>query len=128
MTNSHGKIDLIKLCLIVQGSFNLLQMMLCTLSTCVSACWEDRKGISLSVSFYNILLILFLFGWTIAGSVWVWDSLVDWPNDHYLCDDAVFVSAVVCVSLYYVKILLVCCCCAYSIWQLCNSDDLYELK
>ena len=67
MTNSHGKTDFIKLYLIVQGSFNLLQMMSCTLSACVSACWEDRKGISLCLSFYNIILIWVDNSWQCVG-------------------------------------------------------------
>ena len=73
--------------------------------------------------------MLFLIAWTITGSVWVWRSLGDWQDDHHaLCDNSLFISAMVCVSLHYVVILLMCCCCACAICAACNSDSLREIN
>lgn len=113
----------IKVYLIVQGSFNLVHMMMCTLSACVSG--KDKEGVlSVCLTCCNLILILFLIAWTIAGSVWVWRSLDDWQNDHSACNSATFISATICLSLHYVVLLLICCCCACSIWQLCNSESI----
>ena len=114
----------IKVYLIVQWSFNLVHMMMCTLTACTIE--KDMEGClsPICLSCCNLILILFLIAWTIAGSVWVWRSLDDWQSDHSACNSAMFVSATICVSPHYVVLLLICCCCAYSIWQLCNSESI----
>ena len=108
--------------LIVQGSFNLLHMIMCTLSACASG--KDKEGIlSICLTCCNLILILFLIAWTIAGIVWVWRSLDDWQNDHIECNSVMYISAIICLSLHYIVMLLICCCCACSIWQLCNYSE-----
>ena len=117
----HGE-DGIRPYLIVQGSFNLLHMIMCTLSACTSG--KDKEGIlSICLACCNLILILFLIAWTIAGSVWVWRSLDNWQNDHDVCNNAMYISAIICLCLHYVVMLLICCCCACSIWQLCNYSE-----
>ena len=110
----------IKVYLIVQGSLNLVHMMICTLSACTIG--KDMDGVlsPICLSCCNLILILFLIAWTVAGSVWVWRSLDDWQSDHSACNSATFISATICVSLHYVVLLLICCCCAWSIWKLCD--------
>ena len=102
--------DPINAYVIVQGIFNLLQLLLFISSTCASR--TNHRKLSFALTCYNVFLLLFLIAWTIAGSVWVWRSLDDWQNDHSVCNDAIFVSAIICVVLHYVVILLLCCCCA----------------
>ena len=100
--------------LMVQGSFNLVQLVFCTLSACAGA--ADKKGaLAKILNCCNALLILFLIAWTITGSVWVWKSLGDWEDDHSVCNNTLFVSAIICLVLHYVVILLLCCCCACMI-------------
>ena len=108
----------------MQESFNLLHLILCILSVCASA--KDKEGIlSICLNCCNLIFILFLIAWMIAGSVWVWRSLDDWQNDHHKCSDALFISATICVSLYYVVMLLLCCCCACAIFQLCSLENIH---
>ena len=108
--------------LIVQGSFNLLHMIMCTLSACTSG--KDKEGIlSICLTCCHLILILFLIAWTIVGSLLVWSSLDDWQYNHDLCDNAMYISAIICLCLHYVVVLLICCCCACSIWQLCNYSE-----
>jgi len=106
--------------LIVQGSFNLVQMVFCTLSTCAGA--ADKEGVLVKLlNCLNGFLMLFLIAWTITGSVWVWKSLGDWEDDHSLCNNALFVSAIICLVLHYLVILLLCCSCACMICVVLGS-------
>ena len=117
----------VRIYLLVQGSFNLFQLIVCILSTCATA--ADKEGILAGcLHCFNGILMLFFIAWTITGSVWVWRSLDDWKDDHSLCNNAVFISAIVCLSLHYVVILLMCCCCACGICVACNSDSLREIN
>ena len=96
--------------------------MTCTFSICASG--KAKEGVlSICLGCCNLILTLFLIAWTIAGSVWVWRSLDDWQDDHSVCNSALFISAIICLSLHYVVVLLICCCCACSIYQLCVSES-----
>ena len=99
-----------------------LDIRISTCSVCASG--KDNEGIlSICLGCCNLILTLFLIAWTIAGSVWMWRSLDDWQDDHYVCNSALFVSAIICLSLHYVVVLLICYCYACSICQLCISES-----
>lgn len=118
--------DHIKIYLIVQGSFNLVQLALCAVSVCVGI--KDKDSIlNTFLSCCNLIFTLFLIGWTITGSVWVWKSLDKWQDHHSVCNNTLFISAMICLSLHYVVIMLVCCCCTCMICQVCNREKKYEL-
>ena len=115
--------NLIRVYLIVQGSFNLLQLTLCGMTVCANA---KDKGNTLStwLSCFNLILILFFIAWTIAGSVWVWRSLGDWQDNNLVCGNALIVSAMIFLVLHYVVLLLLCCCCTCVFCiACCKSDD-----
>ena len=122
----------VRIYLLVQGSFNLFQLIVCTLLACAIA--ADKEGILAGCLLCcNGILMLFLIAWTITGSVWVWGSLGDWKDDHSLCNNALFISAIICLSLHYVVILLMCCFCACGIiagiiGAACDSDSSHEIN
>ena len=103
----------------MQGSFNLLHLILCILTVCVSR--KDKEGIlSLCLNCCNLIFILFLIAWTIAGSMWLLRLPVDLP-----CNDALYFSALTCLSFHYGIVLLLCCCCSCAICKMC-IDSLCE--
>ena len=114
--------NLIRVYLIVQGSFNLLQLTLCGLSVCASA--KDKESVlSTCLSCFNLVLILFFIAWTIAGSVWVWRSLSDWQDNDSVCNSALIISAMIFLVLHYVVLLLLCCCCTCVVCLACSKSD-----
>lgn len=104
--------------LIVQGSFNLLHLMLYISLGCL-VMKNDKSGLSDCLGFINGFLVFFLIAWTIAGSIWVWESLDDWQHNRSSYSDVLFISATMCVSLHYVVLLLMCCCYVFIIVSLC---------
>jgi len=112
----------IKIYLIVQGSSNLAQLVLCGLSVCVSM--RDKDYIlSTCLCCCNLIFMLFLIGWTIIGSLWVWNSL-DYDSR---CSDAIFISAIICLSLHYAVIMLVCRCCTRILCHIMCNCEKYEV-
>ena len=105
----------------VQGSFNLLHLMMCTSSAC--AVKKDKENLSIGLTCVTVTLLLFVLAWTIAGSVWVWKSLDDWQDDHAVCNNALFISAIICLSLHYVVCLPVVCVCVVGIVLVTNDND-----
>jgi len=100
--------DRIRIYVIVQGSFNLVYLMLCGFSACAHS--KDKKScLSVSLSCCNLLMAVLLVVWTIFGTVWVWRTLEEWKDDDSACSGALIISAVVCLSLHYVVVLLLCC-------------------
>ena len=111
--------NLIKTYLVVQGIFNVLQLGVSLAMGCAFSDEKDNCGICLSIC--NIVLVVFLVAWTIAGSVWVWKSVGDWQNDHSMCNDALMISAMICLSLHYLVILVLCCCAIIGVIGLIND-------
>ena len=107
----------------VQGSFNLLHLMMCTSSACALNQDKDCDCLSASLTCVTVTLLLFVLAWTIAGSVWVWKSLDDWQDDHAVCNNALFISAMICLSLHYVVCLPVVCVCVVGIMLVTNDDS-----
>ena len=107
---------------IVQGSCNIVQVIITALSLYSNS--KDKESLwTLGLNCSNLLLIVFLFIWTIAGSAWVWGSLDDWEDDHSVCNNALFISAATFLSLHYVVVLLLCCSCTCAIcYKCCNSE------
>jgi len=115
----------IKIYLIVQGSSNLAQLVLCALLICASM--RDKDSIlGACLCCCNLIFTLFLIGWTITGSVWVWKSLDNWQDDHSRCNNALFISAMICLSLHYVVIMLIYCCCACILCIIMCNREKYE--
>ena len=112
----------IRVYLIVQGCFNLVQLTLCASSICASA-KDKESSLSMCLGCVNLILILFFIAWTIAGSVWVWRSLSDWQDDHSVCNNAIIISAIIFLALHYVAILLLCCCCTCLLCVACSKSD-----
>ena len=104
-----------------------MQIGFCTLSTCAGAADKESTLVRI-LNCFNGFLMLFLIAWTITGSVWVWKSLGDWEDHHSLCNNTLFVGAIICLILHYVEILLLCCCSACMICMaLAESDSVYQL-
>ena len=110
----------IKTYIIVQGIFNLLQVIFSSAMGYAFA--KDNENWSICLSICNIVLMVFLIAWTITGSVWVWKSVGDWQDDHSLCNNTLIISAMICLSLHYVLILVLCCCSIGAVCFACSDD------
>ena len=101
----------VRIYLLVQGSFNLFQLIVWICATAA-----NQKGtLAKYLHYCNGILMVFFIAWTITVSILVWKLLIDWQDDHSLCNNTLFISAMVCLSLHYVMILLMCCCCACAL-------------
>ena len=118
----------IRIYLIVQGSSNLFQLIMYTLTTCANI--QDKKNFfAKSVHRGNFILTLFFITWTIVGSVWVWQSVSDWNDHRSLCNNALFISAIICLSLHYLLILLLFGCCTCVWWcTVFNTAGIQEIN
>ena len=113
--------ELIKTYVIVQGIFNLIQVIFFSAMGCAFS--KDNENWSICLSICNIVLAVFLLAWTITGSVWVWKSVGDWQDDHSVCNNTLIISAMVCLSLHYLLIIVACCCCVGAICFMCSDDS-----
>ena len=105
----------IRIYLIVLGSSNLFQLIMFTLTTYANI--EYRKDcFAKCLHRINFILTLFSITWVIVGSVWVWRTVSDWNDDHSLCNNALIVSAIICLVLHYLLLLLLLSCCACVCW------------
>ena len=108
---------------IVQGSCNFVQLIVSAVSVYIGAKDKESSWVGI-LSCCNVIFIVFMVIWTLVGSAWVWGSLGDWQDDHSVCNNALFISATICVSLHYVVVLLLCCCCSCVLCiKCCNSEE-----
>lgn len=92
--------------LFVQGGFNLLQLVLCTLWILASSTIRDiEESSSILSSIYLTLLTAFLFTWTVAWSTWLSVSLDGWKIHHFDCS-MLYISSIACLSLHWMIVLL----------------------
>lgn len=111
----------IKIYVIVQGSLSLLFLLSCGILACAYNYDKKNTCFSTTLCCGCGTTILLLFIWAIIGSVWVWGALHEWTNDNSECNSVLFVSALACLSLHYMMVLLTVCsctcyCCA-ALWK-----------
>lgn len=92
--------------LFVQGSFNLLQLLLCTLWSLSSVAVRNTEEFSPSISsVYIILLMSFLLSWTVVWTTWLSVSLDDWKKNDFYCS-MLYITTIFSLSLHWVIVLL----------------------
>ena len=92
--------------LFVQGVFNLVQLVLCTLWSLACVAVRDiEESSSILSTIYMALLTAFLLTWTVAWTTWLSVSMDGWKDSHLGCG-VLYTSAIVSLSLHWVIVLL----------------------
>ena len=86
----------------------------CLNSTQLNSKCTAEKYLCGCAKFYMVFLLM----WTGTGSKLVWWSLGTWQDDHDACNSVLFVSAMICLLLMYVVVLLLECSC--RVYLLCK--------
>lgn len=118
--------DKIPIWLIVFGVFSLVQTTINLLKRCCKLCRRkdseeeeggSTKNASRGGSCLESLISVFLFVWTIVGSVWVFRYYAEYrlctENDSTPCCHPVpyLFSFVTLLVMYVFSVLFICCCC-----------------
>ena len=80
--------------LVIQGVLSLIFMITCGMGCVVISNFRKLGSwIVYAIAIVNLVLSLILIVWTIVGSVWVWNNWDDWDDNHTLCSNEVYITA-----------------------------------
>lgn len=77
-----------------------------------------------AVAIVNAVLTIVLIVWTIVGSVWLWNNYKDWDDDHKLCANEIYLTAMASLIVNYAFWLFASCFALCQVfWAFFDKDD-----
>lgn len=95
---------------IVQGAFNLFELIIFTTLSCALIHVKDNKSILTNIIYIcNWISVCFLILWPFTGFFLVAVALFDWLDDHSKCNDALIISAIIYLLLHHLLMWQLVC-------------------